>query len=55
MRISAHAVPAPVLVSEFLVADAISEGEDLQWCETCSVWYIMLDEDGYALPTCWCA
>jgi hypothetical protein len=55
MTISPNLVPSPVLVSESLILDAISEGQDLQWCETCSIWYIMLDEDGYALPTCWCA
>lgn len=55
ITISALEIPSPVLVSEYLVKDALSEKESLQWCDVCATWYIMLDEDGYALPTCWCA
>jgi hypothetical protein len=53
--ISAHSVPSPVLVSEYLVRDALADGESLQWCECCEVWFIMVDDHGFALPTCWCA
>jgi len=48
-------LPSPVLVNEWLVADAANWGERIEWCECCARWITYEDSAGMWLPTCWCA